>query len=167
MSSKQQPIIVIERTWSDQMLEGLALAGLLALLILPAMYYSSLPDTIPHHFNGRGEADGFGSKSYIWALPGIGLAMYFFLTYIGRGPHRLNYMVKITEQNAETQYRMAMRLTRYVKVMVIILFLYITWAVIQGAESGKAALNPWLMFAVLGTNIGLIGWYMTASARNK
>lgn len=149
------------------MLKGLALAGLLALLILPAMYYGSLPDTIPHHFNGAGEADGFGSKSYIWALPGIGLAMYVFLTYIGRSPHRFNYMVKITEQNAVTQYRLALRLTRLVKFGVMALFVYITWAIVKGAESGKAALNPWLLFIILGTNIGVIGWYMTASARNK
>ena len=62
----------------------------LVLLAIPLAYaayiYPSLPDTIPTHFNFKGEADGFGGKSSIFLAPAIlssvGLFTFFMLTNI-------------------------------------------------------------------------------------
>ena len=103
MAKEQRPRITLEQNGFDKALEGLALSGLIVLLLLPVVYYADLPDTIPQHFNGSGEADGFGSKTFLWFLPGIGAAIYIFMTMLNRSPHRFNYTVTITEQNAEAQ----------------------------------------------------------------
>jgi len=45
------------------------------IIILPLIYtgtiYSSLPQTIPTHFNLMGKANGFGNKSDIWFITGL------------------------------------------------------------------------------------------------
>ncbi|GIW88882.1 MAG: hypothetical protein KatS3mg108_3206 [Isosphaeraceae bacterium] len=61
------------------------IAALIALAILvSAWLYPRLPDTIPIHWNLRGEADGFGSKSWaVWVMPatmaGLTLLLYLVL----------------------------------------------------------------------------------------
>jgi len=167
MAKEQRPRIAIELTGLDRALEGLALSGLLVLILLPAVYYADLPDTIPQHFNAKGEADGFGSKTFVWFLPGIGAALYIFMTVLNRSPHIFNYTVKITEENAAEQYRLATRLIRWLKAFVVLLFVYITWGIISGAMTGKTSLSPWLLFVVLAINFGTIGWYWTASWRKR
>ncbi len=167
MAKEQRPRIVLEQTGFDRVIEGLSLSALLVLILLPAVYYGDLPDTIPQHFNAKGEADGFGSKTFLWFLPGLGVALYTMMTLISRSPHTFNYMVKITEANAAEQYRMATRLVRWLKLFVMLLFVYITWGIINGAMSGQTRLSPWFVFVVLAVNFGTIGWYWSASWRKR
>lgn len=167
MTKEQRPRIVLEQTTLDRVQEGLALAGLLVLILLPLVYYGDLPETIPQHFNAKGDADGFGSKNFIWFLPALGTALYAMMTVINRSPHMFNYTVNITEANAADQYRLATRLVRWLKMFVMLLFVYITWGIINGAMTGKTGLSPWFLFVVLAINFGTIGWYWTASWRKR
>ncbi len=55
-------------------------------LVLTAAYalirYTSLPETIPIHFNARGEADGFGARGMIFLSPAIALLFWVILTAV-------------------------------------------------------------------------------------
>lgn len=44
--------------------------------------YTSLPETIPIHFNARGEADGFGARGMIFFSPAIALLFWVILTAV-------------------------------------------------------------------------------------
>lgn len=44
--------------------------------------YTSLPETIPIHFNARGEADGFGARGMIFLSPAIALLFWVILTAV-------------------------------------------------------------------------------------
>ena len=65
---------------------------ILALLLIAAPFayaayvYPSLPDTIPTHFNIKGEADAYGGKDSIFLGPGImavvGLFVFVLLSNI-------------------------------------------------------------------------------------
>lgn len=167
MTKEQRPRIVLEQTGFDRALEGLALSGLLVLILLPLVYYGDLPETIPQHFNAKGEADGFGSKTFVWFLPGLGIVLYSMMTLLNRNPHIFNYTVKITPENAEAQYRLATRLIRWLKAFVVLLFVYITWGIISGALTGKTSIGSWFLFVVLAINFGTIGWYWSASWRKR
>ena len=58
------------------------------IMAIPVMYtasiYSSLPSTIPTHFDINGRANAFGSKDMIWfttlLLAGVSAALYFLIT---------------------------------------------------------------------------------------
>jgi len=167
MKKNQQPKIALEMGPADWLLEGVAGTGLVLLLILPAVYYAELPDTIPTHFNARGEADSFGSKSTLWLMPGLGLILYLKMTILARYPHIYNYTVQITPENAERQYRMAVQLVRGLKVFVMSLFAYLVWGTIQVASSRAAALDSWWLWFILGANFTFLGWYLVQAFRKK
>lgn len=167
MTKEQQPKILLEQTPADRILEGVAVAGLLLMLILPAVYYNELPDTIPTHFNGAGKADGYGNKLTVWVLPLIGLGLYTMLTFINRSPQQFNYPVKVTPENAQRQYELATRLIRMLKAVIMLLFVYICYMVIQGALSGEASLGAGFIWVTLTAVFGTIAWYWRAAYRER
>ncbi len=167
MTNEQRPKIDLEQTPADRILEGVAAAGLLILLVLPAVYYQELPGTIPIHFNAAGAADGYGDKSMVWMLPLIGLGIYLMMTFINRRPHIFNYPVKITPENAEQQYKTATRLIRILKAAIMLLFAYICWGMIQGALSGQASLGPVFLWITLGAIFGTLVWYLWTAVRER
>lgn len=44
--------------------------------------YTSLPETIPIHFNARGEADGFGARGMIFLSPAISLLFWGIMSAV-------------------------------------------------------------------------------------
>lgn len=73
--------------------------------------------------------------------------MYVLLTALSRYPHRFNYLTKITDNNAEYQYRLGMRMLRVVKISVLLLMVYVIWSVIQSVVAGNEKL-PKLFFSI-------------------
>lgn len=59
---------------SNLILMGLALVFVLG-LVLTAMVYSQLPETVPTHWNFKGEADGFGRRATVWIVPVMQIPM--------------------------------------------------------------------------------------------
>lgn len=167
MATENRPKIELEWTTYDRILEGLAFVGLLFLVLLPMVYYSELPDTIPKHFNARGEADGYGHKATIWVVPFLGLALYILLSVLNQRPHIFNYAVRITPENAERQYRMATRLLRSLKLALVLIFTYLVWGIIQGARTGREGLSPnFVLIVIFGLSLLTIG-YMIQSFRKE
>ena len=63
---KKKPI-----TLSDRILELVAAAMAVVMLVLTGVLYSKAPDTVPTHFNFAGDADGWEGKVFYWILAGI------------------------------------------------------------------------------------------------
>ena len=63
---KKKPI-----TLSDRILELVAAAIAVMMLILTAVLYSKAPDTVPTHFNMAMEADAWSGKGHYWILAAI------------------------------------------------------------------------------------------------
>ena len=167
MANTQGPKIVLEQSPADRILEGLAATGLVVLLVLPAVYYNDLPEIIPTHFDAFGEADGYGGKWTILLLSFIGLALYGLLTFVNSRPQHMNFPVRITPENAKRQYRLATRLIRILKALIMPMFAYISWSVIQGALSGHASLGAGFLWVVLAGVFGAIGWYFKSAYWDK
>ena len=55
----------------DYILLGLAVLCFLGMLIFVIVKYPSLPDTLPSHFNARGEIDGWSAKAAAAFFPPI------------------------------------------------------------------------------------------------
>ena len=60
---KKKPI-----TLSDRLLELVAAAMAVCLLVLTGVFYSKAPDTVPSHFNAAMEADAWSGKEVYWVL---------------------------------------------------------------------------------------------------
>jgi uncharacterized membrane protein len=109
------------------------------------MSYSSLPDTIPTHFNAAGEADGFGRKASIVSLPVVASLLYIGLTLLNRVPHSFNFPTPVTQDNALPQYTNATRMIRYLKLILVVVFAGISYQTIQQANGTGEGLGIWFL----------------------
>ena len=141
----ERPKITLIPTNADKLVELLGWLILLALWTLTITNYSSLPDTIPIHFNATGQADGFGNKVSIIALPVIASVLFIGLTVLNRYPHSFNYPSAITEDNALRLYTLATRMLRYLKLVLVLVFGGIEFMTIQNATGKTAGLGVWFL----------------------
>ena len=162
MRISQRPIISIEKKTIDKYLETLVLLFFVLLIAIPFYFYSSLPETIPIHFNAHGEADGYSSKALIWLLPIIGILTHFLFKWLNKRPHILNYPVKITEENAKKQYSLALRIMRIIDLLTLMLFSNIVYQIYAISINEVNQNTPWypilyilLIFFALGVYLYL------------
>jgi uncharacterized membrane protein len=145
MTPEERPKLKIQLTSTDQIFELLGWGVLLALWIWTGTSYSSLPDSIPTHFNAAGEADGFGRKASIVGLPVIATLLYIGLTLLNRVPHIFNFPTPVTEDNALKQYTNATRMIRYLKLILVFVFAGISYQTIQQANGTGEGLGLWFL----------------------
>lgn len=162
-----KPVRKVTADKADTTAEVLSLFFLAATLIIVSAGYGSLPDSIPLHFNFSGQADSMGGKINIFILPVISFAMYLLLTLIQRVPHSFNYPVKITEENASFQYHLAVKMLRYLKLLIILEFGLITAGMVTGKYNSY--LNPIYSTLVLlsCTAVLITGYLIKAAGKNN
>lgn len=155
--NNKRPVLKLPFTGWENGLEVLSVMGVLFTFILVYQSWGILPDRIPTHFGFTGQPDAWGNKGNLFFLPIGTVAMYLFLTIVSRFPHTFNYPVKITEENAITQYLLARYLTALLKVETIWLFAYIQWVTIEVALGKATGLSnlflPIVMVVMVGTII--------------
>jgi len=143
---RKRPKIKTGLTIFDLIVEIAGLVALLAMWIVLMVTYSGLPDIIPIHYNGLGQADNFGGKSNILILSVIATVIFVVMTILGMFPRVFNYPVKITENNAFLQYRNASRMVRCLKLAIVLVFGYL---VLHTALNTGDNIGIWFMPVVL------------------
>ena len=142
---KERPKIKLQLTLFDTVIEVAAYVALVAFLVMTIFAFSTLPESIPTHYNGLGEVDGYGPKATIFFLPVLGTVLSAFLTYIIKKPETFNYTVEITEENALAQYTNATKLLRFMKLALLILFIVIDYKTIAISKGASDGLGKWFL----------------------
>lgn len=106
----KRPKILLKKSKMERLFETLSLGCILTAVIYIASVWSSLPSTIPTHFNAAGNPDGWGGKGSIWFLPVLSTFLFILFLFLSRVPHLHNYPMEITEENAEKMYRSSRKL---------------------------------------------------------
>ncbi|MBT8266733.1 MAG: DUF1648 domain-containing protein [Bacteroidia bacterium] len=135
-----RPKIKVPYEQVDVLCELLNITLLLLIWIYTIYSFSDLPDEIPTHFNGAGEADDFGGKATIWIVPIIATFMFLLMFILNRFPHLHNYMVNITEENALKNYRLSTRMVRFINLYCLALFAAIIFEIIAVAKGNAITL---------------------------
>ncbi|KAA3640306.1 MAG: DUF1648 domain-containing protein [Bacteroidetes bacterium] len=158
-SGPQIPLLEQER-----MIEWFALFLLIAMWLFVLMKFGALPETIPHHFNAKGEPDSWGGKAIIFLAPGIALGTYLLFYFISKmSPDSYNYPVKITEENKEFQYAISRIMLKVMNLWTMILMAYITWAIIAEAGGLQGSFNSWILWTlILGIFVITAGFLVLA-----
>ncbi|ESU23990.1 hypothetical protein FEDK69T_10500 [Flavobacterium enshiense DK69] len=164
---EQKPKISIKLLFTDKIIELLALIVFLSIWFLALSGYSQLPETIPTHYNGFGKADAFGNKANILVLPIVASVLAIALTAINFYPHLLNYTVAITQENAEKQYRLATRMLRCLKLIVLIIFTFIVYMTQQTSKGIADGLGEWILPTILGLIFIPIFYFLTQMSKNS
>lgn len=106
--------------------------------------YFNLPQSIPVHFNFKGNADRFGSKGNLFTLAIIATIIYVGLTLLPRNLKQFNFPNTKTKENTAAQIAMAGNVFMYLKIIVLFIFL---------------VLNLLTCFVSLKLAEGIGGWF--------
>ena len=162
-----RPKIKPNLTTTDKVIEFFGWIALIGIWTLTLTNYSTLPETISIHYNGTGEADGFGNKGNILTLPIISTILFIGLTILNKYPHVFNYPSTVTEENALQQYTNATRLIRFLKWAIVMIFGLIVFQTIQNVNGNADGLGIWFLPLTLGLIFIPIIYYLTMSFRGK
>lgn len=148
---ENRPVLDLSKSSAERWLDAAAWLFVTLGFALALGHYPDLPQQIPTHFNAANEADKFGSKNTIFLLPVISLALVAGLTFLARFPHKFNYINKITPDNAAFEYRRMRTMLRAVNALTGLLFLVITWDILQAATGVSKGLSIgfWLVFILV------------------
>lgn len=119
----------------------LSVCGLFCAFFLVVFHYGELPDTIATHFNLQGQADTWKSKQSLWSLPIIGTVVWGIVQLAAHHPHYLNYSTTVTEENAADLYRKGRFWLQVLSVLITLVFLFLTWRLIQVARTGASEIG--------------------------
>jgi len=132
-------------TKTDKIIEFSCLLMLLTIWGLVIKNYANLPDFIPLHYNFAGKVDRFGGRTTIFTLPILTTVLYVGLTLLHLFPQQLKYPSGITKANKELLFITAMRMLRYLKLIIVVLFGYILYADIQYSNGIATGLGVWFL----------------------
>ncbi|MDO1513633.1 DUF1648 domain-containing protein [Maribacter confluentis] len=93
--------------------------------LLVAAFYNNLNDIVPIHFNYKGEADGYGNKQTIWALPILTLIVHTILYLVLKKtkPWNMNYPIQVTAKNAPQLYRLSIHMLVQLNLLIAIMLI--------------------------------------------
>lgn len=151
--NSERPKIKIPFQNIDLVIELASIAVLLLMWIHLIMNYSGLPETVAFHFNGAGQPDDYSNKIFLWFLPILATVLYVGLLILGRFPHLHNYLVNIIEENALSQYRFSTRVLRVVNFLCAVMFAYINYKIIVGANNNASELGMGFVITVVSVSI--------------
>ena len=111
--------------------------------IMVIIAFQKLPEEIPVHYNGAGEVDAFGPKNSIFMLPAIATLQIFLLSALIRNPKNLNFSNK---ENLEQQIINTTKTIRFLKVGILIVFIFIDYKTIKiSLEDKNGGLGIWFL----------------------
>ncbi len=155
-----RPKIKLSLSLTDKIIELISAGLLSALLIYTFVSWFSLPETIPIHFDAKGQPDGYGARISIFFSPILAVGLYIVLNLLNQRPHIFNYPVKITPDNAEYQYRLATRMMRLLNLALVLMFGAITWGTVHSAKSGNSDVILWVLpFALIITFVPIVYYF--------
>lgn len=142
MIYENRPKLKMPRTFLENILDITAIVLFIASSANLIMQWSSMPRTVPTHFNGTGEPDGWGSKNHLWILLIVGFMMWVLLTILEKFPHVYNYLF-LTDENVDRQYKNARLMLNVIKNEVLFFFVYMSWISGEIANGKNESLSMW------------------------
>lgn len=163
----ERPKLTLHLAATDKILEGLGWLGLLGLWLLITMTYSALPGIIPIHYNAAGEPDASGSKIHFILLTAVATVLVAGLTALNRFPHKFNYLVPITKENAVHQYTQATRMIRVLKLAIVVVFGIIAFKTAQPGNENSGGLGVWFVPLTIAIFFIPVIYFLIKSTQRK
>ena len=120
----------------------------IAAWLLPLLYWAGLPESIPIHFNARGEVDGMGSKYTLFLIPAIGSGVVALLGYVAKRPllwRKYTYNARLEPPPVHGQSRTL----EIMALLCAILFFFLQYLTIDAARAAKTPRYFWLFWVFL------------------
>lgn len=157
-----QPKIDVKPTKMDLRVLRIGWIIIVLNVLVVFAFYFKLPESIPTHFNLKGEADGYGSKSTLWMLPIISGLSYFLLFMITTKmkPWNFNYPTKVTEKNAPVLYALCLQMLVWLNLSIAVLFFIITLEILLKALEIEGLALGWTFIPLIAFVLLFPFWYI-------
>jgi len=129
--------------------------------------WGRLPEAVPVHFGFSGKPDAWGAKGLLWLLPVLSAILVLGLSWASRFPHKFNYLVTITETNAQRQYQIAVSLLRWLKAAVAALFLALTAGTLQVGLGQAERLDGAFAVAIVAAILATVAVFLVRCLRAR
>jgi uncharacterized membrane protein len=159
----RRPRIKIEMTVTDKLIEFIGWLALMSIWVLILISFFNLPETIPTHYNGSGQIDGYGKRINILVLPLMATLFFVGITILNKFPHIFNYPTKIKNDNALKHYTNITRMNRYVKLVFVAIFGMLAYKTIHASGGLGARFLPLTM----GLFLFLLIYFIFKSSKTK
>ena len=120
---KKKPV-----TLSDRLLEWMAAAMVVCLLILTGVLYSKAPDTVPSHFNFAGEIDGWSGREVYWIIALVHVVMMAICASAAYNRKLVNLPIRLKEAVFYRQIGLISRMCRIMTLVSGVLWLTVLLA---------------------------------------
>lgn len=137
---------------TDKLLDKLSFAAVIFLWIYTAANYFQLPETIPSHFNLKGDIDDYGSKNLLLIIPLIVTLIELLLSFLVRRPGLMNKYSypRITDpERLEKQVLLTRRLLRTMMIIIAVAFNMITFEIGSSVNNGKSPMSEYTIPAFI------------------
>lgn len=150
MTSSPGPDVVPPRARVEYALELVSILALSSTLAFIASSWDALPERVPTHFGASGLADAYGSKNTIVTPAVLALGSYVLFSLVQWIPPRFyNYPLRISADNAVTNYRLARIYLALIKAAVSVILAVGTWQSVEVALGQRQGLASWFLPVVL------------------
>ncbi len=147
-------------------IEAVSRAGGIACGLIAALHWSSLPNSIPIHFGLSGQPDAWGPRAWLIVIAILPTLMNFALQALGRHPWILQYPVRITRENAITQYSLVMKFLSCLAASIAWFSAWAVWCSVKVALGEAQSLGVWALPVFLAWMAALTVAYF-AMARSR
>lgn len=152
----------IKKNKYDIIVNFLSLLCLFGTVIFLIISWKTIPAEIPGHYNAAGEVDKITNKNSLLVLLVIGWIMFVGISAIERFPQIWNAGIQITEQNKEKVYRILKNMIGTTKLLVVLVFSYLTVHSTTGEN-----LSPLFLPVFLILMFGSIGFFIFQLVKEK
>ncbi|MDO4770574.1 DUF1648 domain-containing protein [Porphyromonas sp.] len=111
---------------TKHIVDYLSHAVVLGVLVFIAIYYPSMLEQIPVHYDINGVCDAMGHKSSIFIVVGILVAIHLFMGFLSGKPHRFSYPFTINEERKYHVYAAGAMTVKVLRLPVVGIFACIT-----------------------------------------
>lgn len=157
---KDRPRHHIPLSVTDRIAEGVTAGVFLTITVIFLFRYPSVDDKVAMHYDFSGNIDRMGDKSGIFFFFGILILLYAGMTFAQRFPHSFNYLTEITEENAKRQYTTAVKMIRWLKLMMVVLFSFIILKTIFPQDISDGAFFAVIITFIAATFVQMIGYFI-------
>ena len=167
MARSDRPVIQLDPTPGEQLLDWASLLGLVLTLAFLAASWGGLPERVPVHFGASGQPDGWGSRNTLWLFAVVPLVIHVGFGLLVRVPHIYNYPTRVTPENAERLYRQGRQLMYWLRAEMVWLFAFLCWGTVRVAQGRAQGLGDGFLYVALFVIYGTVIWFLVGMIRAR
>ena len=158
-----RPVLHLETPPLGKLMDYLAAAVVIALLLFSILVFADVPGTVPIHFDFKGQPTAQGPRWMIWILPAMTLLIFVLMQIALRYPHYGNYLVRITPINAHRQYQNAHWMLRWVRLITVCWLALIMLNKVLIINEAASQLSPLMLPLFVVALVAVILYFMIRS----